>query len=360
MSPVERLPFAIESLADFTELRRRFTSMPMVPKIMASQAVGVDISSPGRQSQTLLVGEETSGAMYATDVYLMSGFGAPPHHQPTEEELWYLVDGEMDVRVGTQAATIRTGAFAFIPRNTTHTFKNNRSSPARLLAWDSPGGHERAFEAMRKKSEEGVVEFSALRQMFAIHGVQMHADPGEVAENDHLIGSHAQKLPAKVRTREDFERYRAALGALPRIPKLLAGREQAPDLSWVGTSVRLLLESEQCAGQFNVADIILDPGCGMPTHRRHATDQCVYALGENLELTVANESRQVGPGAFAFIPRNTPSKISNTGEVSAHFLHWNMPGGQEPVYDLLHERQSWDALTRADRQLLEACDFILD
>ena len=251
-------------------------------------------------------------------------------------------------------------SFAFIPRDTTHTFRNNRSSPARLLAWDSPAGHERAFEEMKRKAEQGVVEFPALRQMFAIHGVQMHADPAELAPSDHLIGSQAPALPANVRTREDFERYRAALGTLPRIPKLLAGREQAPDLSWAGASVRLLLESAHCGGQFNVADIILDRGCGVPAHRRRATDQCVYALGGNLELTVGSETRQVGPGAFGFIPRKTPLKISNAGDGPAQFLHWNMPGGQEPVYELLHERRNWNALTRADRQLLEACDFILD
>lgn len=357
---IERLDFKVDSLADFTELRRRFTACEMAPKIMPSRNVGVDISSPGRKSLTLLVGEETSGSMYATEAHLMPGFGAPPHHQPTEEELWYLVDGEMDVRVGTQAATIRAGAFAFIPRDTTHTFKNNRTAPAVLLAWDSPAGHERAFEEMKRKAEQGIVEFPALRAMFESHGVLMHADPAEIAPSDHLIGTQAQALPANVRTRDDFVRYRKALAELPRLPKLLPHREQAPDLSWEGANVRLLLGSEQCAGQFNVADILLEPGRELPAHRHEITDQCVYFLGGTLELTVGGETQQVGAGAFAFVPRNTSLRLVNRGDASAHFLLWTTPGGQEPVYALLHQRQTWSALTLADRQLLEACDFMLE
>ena len=54
---LERLDFAVGSLADFTELRRRFSALPMAPKIMPSRDTGVDISSPGRKSLTLLVGE---------------------------------------------------------------------------------------------------------------------------------------------------------------------------------------------------------------------------------------------------------------------------------------------------------------
>lgn len=356
---LERLDFAVGSLADFTELRRRFSALPMAPKIMPSRDTGVDISSPGRKSLTLLVGEETAGVMYATEAHLMPGFGAPPHHQPTEEELWYIVDGELDVRVGTQATTVRAGAFAYIPRNTTHTFKNNRTAPARLLAWDSPAGHERAFEEMGRKAAQGIVEFPALRSMFANYGVMIHADPAQVAPNDHLTETRAQSLAAGVRTRDDFLRYREALARLPKLPSLLPGRDSAPDLSWSGTDLRLLLGSEQSAGQFNVADILLAPGNDLPTHRHELSEQCVYILGGRLDLTVGDKTQQVGAGAFAFIPRDTRLTIANRSEEPAHFVLWNTPGGQEPVYALLHKRRNWNALTDADRALLGACDFIL-
>jgi len=185
---VARLDLAIASTADFAELRRRFAGLPLRPKLMQGREAGTDISSPGRQSLTLLVGEETAGAMYATDVYLSPGFGAPSHHQPTEDELWYLLEGELDVRVGAQRAKIRAGAFAYIPRDTTHAFRNNGTAPARLLAWNSPGGHERAFEEMGRLAKQGINAFPDLRDMFHRHGVELHPDESQSARNDHAAG----------------------------------------------------------------------------------------------------------------------------------------------------------------------------
>ena len=104
---------------------------------------------------------------------------------------------------------------------------------------------------------------------------------------------------------------------------------------------------------------MIEPGHALPAHRQQTTDKCVYFLGGTLELTVGGETQQVGAGAFAFVPRNTSLKLVNCGDTPAHFVLWTTPGGQEPVYALLHERQQWSALTQVDRQLLEACDFLL-
>jgi hypothetical protein len=70
---VERVAFTVASPTDFAALRERFTSLPMRPKVLQTRDGGTDISSPGRQSLSLLIGEETAGALYATDVYLSPG-----------------------------------------------------------------------------------------------------------------------------------------------------------------------------------------------------------------------------------------------------------------------------------------------
>lgn len=61
--------------------------------------------------------------------------------------------------------------------------------------------------------------------MFAAHGVNMHADPGEIARCDPMIGTVAAPIDAEVEDAAGFARYREALRALPRIPSLLAGRD---------------------------------------------------------------------------------------------------------------------------------------
>jgi len=295
---VTRIDLAVASPADFAELRRRFLCLPASPKLMAGREMGTDISSPGRQSLSLLIGEETSGALYATDVYLSPGFGAPPHHQPTEEELWYLLEGQLDVRVGLRTARLERGSFAFVPRDTTHTFKNNGGSPARLLAWNAPGGHERAFEAMGAKAKQGITAFPELRDMFRLHGVEMHADPAELAPNDAPGG----KLAAK----------------------LVMNRAEVRDASQPGADVRVLLDARESGGEFEVSDVIVT-GAGMLGLGHERAAACLYVLDGDADIEIVGQRQRVRAGAFAFIPKGYASSISRATEAPLHFVHWTTP-----------------------------------
>lgn len=294
---IERVPLAVASPADFATLRRRFTSLPMRPKVLQTREGGTDISSPGRQSLSLLIGEETAGALYATDVYLSPGFGAPSHHQPTEEELWYLLEGELDVRVGAKRASLRAGAFAYIPRNTTHAFRNNGSSTARLLAWNSPAGHERAFEEMRRKADQGITAFPDLREMFRLYEVLLHADEAQIAPNDDGAADGARRA------------------------RIVLDRAEAPDVSAHGADARLLLSAEQSGGGFEVTDVRLPRGVALPA-RREVVDVCVYLLAGAAVLSVDGGEQPAKRGAFAFIPRGHTLGIAAADGQDARFLRW--------------------------------------
>ena len=283
---VARVEFTVGSPADFKELRRRFTRLPLRPKLMQGREAGTDISSPGRQSLTLLIGEETAGAMYATDVYLSPGFGAPSHHQPTEDELWYLLEGELDVRVGAQRTKISAGAFAYIPRDTSHAFRNNGSGPARLLAWNSPGGHERAFEEMGRLAKQGITAFPDLREMFHRHGVDLHPDESHSARNDDAAG-----------------------------PKVVHAASP-------GVDARRLLSAEESRGDFEVIEQLVEAGASIE-RREEASELCLYVLDGNIQLTVGDEQHAANRGAFAFVPRRTMLRVA--AERSARLLLWRTP-----------------------------------
>ena len=291
---VQRLDFAVASPADFARLRERFAGLAPQPKVLATREGGIDISSPGRQSLSLLVGEESAGALYATDVYLSPGFGAPPHHQPTEEELWYLLEGELDVRIGARKAAIRAGSFAFIPRDTTHAFKNNGQAPVRLLAWNAPAGHERAFEAMRDKARQGVTGFPELRETLRVHEIVLHADEQEAAANDTAGG------------------------------KVVLERAQGRDASRKGVDVRVLLDAGESGGLFEVSDVLLAHGAELPV-RHGRSDTCVYVVRGTAAMKLSAERHIVAAGAFAFIPRGHPLRLANLAKQPAQLLIWTTP-----------------------------------
>jgi len=298
---VTRLRHAVDSEQAFAQLRRRFADLPAKPKLLATREGGIDISSPGRQSLSLLVGEETSGVLYATDVHLSPGFGAPPHHQPTEDELWYVLEGTLDARVATQAVSLAPGAFAYIPRDTTHTFRNNGRELVRLLAWNAPGGHERAFEAMRAKAEQGITDFPSLREVLGHHGIHMHDQATEVAAND-LPGG---KVPSKV----------------------IADRSQGRDASRPGTDVRVLLDSTESGGRYEVRDVLLSSRSSPLQLGDERAHTCFYVVGGVADVTLDARRHRVGRGAFGYLPAGDAASIESPGDAPVQVVAWTtIPG----------------------------------
>ena len=50
--------------------------------------------------------------------------GAGPHYHREREELFYVLEGELVLRIGDETHTARAGTFAFVPRETVHGFHN--------------------------------------------------------------------------------------------------------------------------------------------------------------------------------------------------------------------------------------------
>ena len=65
--------------------------------------------------------------------------GPPAHVHRRYDEAWYVLAGTMDFVLDGTAVRCTTGAVAFAPRGTSHTFHNAGSEPARLLAITTPG-----------------------------------------------------------------------------------------------------------------------------------------------------------------------------------------------------------------------------
>ena len=72
--------------------------------------------------------------------------GAAPHYHRERDEFFYLLEGEMVLRLGEESHIAAAGAFAFVPRGTIHGFHNASSSPARALVMHHPAGFEHYLE----------------------------------------------------------------------------------------------------------------------------------------------------------------------------------------------------------------------
>jgi quercetin dioxygenase-like cupin family protein len=72
--------------------------------------------------------------------------GPRPHLHRNHEEAFYVLEGELTLRVGTRTITAPAGSFLLVPRGILHQPSNPSAQPTRVLLIFSPGGMDRFFE----------------------------------------------------------------------------------------------------------------------------------------------------------------------------------------------------------------------
>jgi quercetin dioxygenase-like cupin family protein len=75
--------------------------------------------------------------------------GAGPHHHRERDEFFYVLEGELVLRIGDETHTARAGTFAFVPRETVHGCHNASSKSATLLVVQHPAGFEQFLDEMQ-------------------------------------------------------------------------------------------------------------------------------------------------------------------------------------------------------------------
>ncbi|MGE0464638.1 MAG: cupin domain-containing protein [Vicinamibacterales bacterium] len=94
--------------------------------------------------------EETGGLCTVWEGRVPPGtVGAGPHYHRTRDEFFYVLEGEVVLRIGDETQTARAGTFAFVPRDTVHGFHNASQESATLLVMHHPAGFEQFLEEMQ-------------------------------------------------------------------------------------------------------------------------------------------------------------------------------------------------------------------
>jgi mannose-6-phosphate isomerase-like protein (cupin superfamily) len=102
---------------------------------------------------------DTDGSFSVHDNVIPPGSPGPlPHLHRNHEETFYVLEGELAVRVGERRITAPVGSFVVIPRGVVHQPSNPGTEPTRVLLIFSPSGMERFFE----EAAEGRIPLQAV------------------------------------------------------------------------------------------------------------------------------------------------------------------------------------------------------
>jgi quercetin dioxygenase-like cupin family protein len=85
--------------------------------------------------------ELTGGQFALIEQRARRGFSPPAHVHQHEDQFFYVLEGEVTVRIGEDERRVGAGGTAWLPRGTVHTFLVE-SDEVRLLEISTPGGFE--------------------------------------------------------------------------------------------------------------------------------------------------------------------------------------------------------------------------
>lgn len=118
-----------------------------------TQAVGRTVQHLGALFTWLARAEDTGGAFSLIDVHARQGTEPPPHTHTYEDEAFFVIDGELTVRVSGETMRLSAGDFAFLPRGHQHHFTIG-SEQAHWLVLITPAGLETTFDAFSEPAED--------------------------------------------------------------------------------------------------------------------------------------------------------------------------------------------------------------
>ena len=91
-------------------------------------------------------GADADGLFALVEVHGLPGSGPPPHIHRRVDEIYCLLEGELEVLDGDRTFTAGAGSMFRIPKGTLHAWKNRTNEPARALLFVCPAGFEGFFE----------------------------------------------------------------------------------------------------------------------------------------------------------------------------------------------------------------------
>jgi len=103
------------------------------------------LSLAGDTYSILVSGDQTAGRYTLIEMRVPSG-GGPPLHRHDFEEMFSILEGEVEFTFRGERTVVVAGRTVNIPANAPHHFRNASTAPARMLCMCAPAGQDAYFK----------------------------------------------------------------------------------------------------------------------------------------------------------------------------------------------------------------------
>jgi len=118
---------------------------PIVLRAGEGERVGANVVKAARPELSLLEFE------------VVPGGGTEPHLHKGHSDSFYVLEGELEFRIGDEVVSATAGSYVLAPPGVVHSFRNVNAERARALNLHTPGGfaeYRRELEGLHEKGIE--------------------------------------------------------------------------------------------------------------------------------------------------------------------------------------------------------------
>jgi quercetin dioxygenase-like cupin family protein len=132
---------------------------------------GETLNVLGAPVRFLCDAHNTAGAWSLMEQEIPIGVGPPPHRHDWDEA-YYVISGELDFRMDGTSVRIGAGEFAYLPRNTIHSFKGSSDTPAKFLIFAAPAHSSDFFKDVDREVRTIPDDVAKFPEIGRRHGIE--------------------------------------------------------------------------------------------------------------------------------------------------------------------------------------------
>jgi len=142
----------------------------LLPKIVRNKQ-GKTLNVLGDQQTIKLTGKDTNGQFTLIEEFNDPGTGIPPHVHENEDEIFKVLEGEMELTVGGETTVLKAGDLAFGPRGIPHSWRIIGDKKAKVILSVFPSGIEDMFEEL-SQLPAGPPNFEKIAKICKNYGIK--------------------------------------------------------------------------------------------------------------------------------------------------------------------------------------------
>jgi len=124
-----------------------------------------------------LTGQHTGGAYYLFESVFGPGDGNRLHVHRREDEVGYVLEGALEIRLADQTVVIEAGDVAHLPKNIPHAIRNPLKTPSQYLFMAIPAGLDRWFDALEGARRDSTLDDALYRKLSLDYGIEWLEEP---------------------------------------------------------------------------------------------------------------------------------------------------------------------------------------